>query len=114
MCIRDSISAAARQLDLSYRHVWGQLKEWEAKVGHELLVWDRGQAARLSPLGDKLLWAERMAQARLAPQIEALRAELERALATVFDDQAQVLSLHASHDDALARLQDLALSLIHI
>lgn len=103
-----SISAAARQLGLSYRHVWGQLKEWEAKVGHELLVWDRGQAARLSPFGDKLLWAERMAQARLAPQIEALRAELERALATVFDDQAQVLSLHASHDDALARLQDLA------
>lgn len=103
-----SISGAARQMGLSYRHVWGQLKEWEVTLGHELIVWDRGQAARLTPFADKLLWAERLAQARLAPQIEALRAELERALATVFDDQTQVLSLHASHDDALARLQDLA------
>jgi putative molybdopterin biosynthesis protein len=103
-----SISGAARQLGQSYRHVWGQLKEWEQTVGHDLIIWDRGQAARLTPFADKLLWAERLAQARLAPQIEALRAELERALATVFDVRTQVLSLHASHDDALARLQDLA------
>jgi putative molybdopterin biosynthesis protein len=103
-----SISGAARLLGLSYRHVWGQLKEWEVSLGHELIVWDRGQAARLTPFADKLLWAERLAQARLAPQIEALRAELERAMATVFDERTQVLSLHASHDDALARLQDQA------
>lgn len=101
-----SISGAARQLGLSYRHVWGQLKDWEVQVGQPLIVWDRGQSARLTPFADKLLWAERLAQARLAPQIEALRAELERALATVFDERTQVLSLHASHDDALARLQD--------
>lgn len=102
-----SISAAARRLNLSYRHVWGQLKAWEVDLGHELIVWDRGQAARLTPFADKLLWAERLAQARLAPQIEALQAELERALATVFDEQTLVLSLHASHDDALSGLQDL-------
>jgi len=105
-----SISGAARQMGLSYRHVWGQLKEWEVTVGHELIVWDRGQSARLTPFGDKLLWAERLAQARLGPQIEALRAELERAMAQVFDGTTQVLGLHASHDDALAHLQDLAVA----
>lgn len=109
-----SISGAARQVGLSYRHVWGQLKDWEQSLGHELIVWDRGQAARLTPFADKLLWAERLAQARLAPQIEALRAELERAMASVFDEQTQVLSLHASHDDALARLQDLAPNLARL
>lgn len=103
-----SISGAARQLDLSYRHVWGQLKQWEDTVGQPLILWDRGQAARLTAFADKLLWAERLAQARLAPQIDALRAELERAMATVFDDRTQVLSLHASHDDAMAHLQDAA------
>lgn len=103
-----SISGAARQLDLSYRHVWGQLKHWELTVGQPLILWDRGQAARLTAFADKLLWAERLAQARLAPQIDALRAELERAMATVFDDRTQVLNLHASHDDALAHLQDAA------
>lgn len=100
-----SISAAAKALDLSYRHVWGQLKRWETEIGQPLLLWEKGQAARLSPLGIKLLYAERQAQARLAPQIEALRAELERSFAMAFEPAAQVLQLCASHDEALARLR---------
>src|SRR4051812_29376253 len=103
-----SISAAAKTLDLSYRHVWGELKRWEQQLGQGLIVWDRGQAARLTEFGDKLLWAERQAQARLAPQIEALHADLERAFAVAFDDGAHVLTLHASHDDALAALRSFA------
>jgi putative molybdopterin biosynthesis protein len=101
-----SISAAAKALGLSYRHVWGELKRWEAELGHTLIVWDKGQPARLSEFGDKLLWAERQAQARLAPQIEALHADLERAFAVAFDDAAHVLTLFASHDDALAALRE--------
>ena len=101
-----SISAAAKALGLSYRHVWGELKRWEAELGHPLIVWDKGQPARLSELGDKLLWAERQAQARLAPQIESLHADLERAFAVAFDDKAHVLTLFASHDDALGALRE--------
>lgn len=101
-----SISAAARSLQLSYRHVWGELKRWEQQLGNELLVWEKGQSARLSEFGHKLLWAERQAQARLAPQIEALRADLERAFAVAFDPAAHVLTLYASHDDALASLRE--------
>jgi len=101
-----SISAAARELNLSYRHVWGELKRWEGELGQPLVLWIKGQRAQLSPFGDKLLWAERRARARLAPQIEALRGELERAFAVVFDEQAQVLSLQASHDEALPRLRE--------
>ena len=59
---RGSISGAARFLGLSYRHVWGQLKEWEQQLGRELLVWERGQSALLSPFGQRLLMAERLAQ----------------------------------------------------
>lgn len=103
-----SISGAARQLGLSYRHVWGELRRWEAQLGHPLLVWEKGQRARLAPFGEKLLWAERQAQARLAPQIEALQAELERAFAVAFDDAAQVLTLFASHDDGLSLLRGFA------
>lgn len=101
-----SISAAARSLQLSYRHVWGELKRWEQQLGNELLVWEKGQSARLSEFGDKLLWAERQAQARLAPQIAALRADLERAFAVAFDPAAHVLTLYASHDDALTGLRE--------
>jgi putative molybdopterin biosynthesis protein len=105
-----SISAAAKDLGLSYRHVWGELRRWEAQLAHPLIVWEKGQRARLAPFGEKLLWAERQAQARLAPQIEALHAELERAFAVAFDDTAQVLTLFASHDDGLSLLRGFAVS----
>lgn len=106
-----SISGAARMLDLSYRHVWGQLKEWEIALGQSLIFWERGQAARLTPFGERLLMAERLAQARLGPQIEHLRAELERAFAMAFEDKekasvSDVLTLYASHDHGLTALQD--------
>jgi putative molybdopterin biosynthesis protein len=112
---RGSISAAARQLGFSYRHVWGQLKQWEAELGQSLVVWERGQAALLSPFGERLLMAERLAQARLGPQMESLRAELERAFALAFEPDTpqagvEVLTLYASHDHALNALQDMAAS----
>ncbi len=100
-----SISGAARALDLSYRHVWGALKRWEDQLGGELVTWGKGQSAQLSAFGTKLLWAERQAQARLTPQIAALHADLERAFAVAFDPDAHVLTMYASHDDALASLR---------
>jgi putative molybdopterin biosynthesis protein len=103
-----SISAAARRLSLSYRHVWGELKRWETELGQTLVLWSKGQPAALSPFGEKLLWAERRAQARLAPKVEALRSELEQAFAIAFDESAGVLPIAASHDDALPLLRQLA------
>ena len=105
---KGSISAAARELDLSYRHVWGELKRWEEVLGHALIIWEKGQSAKLTEFGDKLMWAERQTQARLAPQLAALRADLERTFAVAFDPDAHVLTLYASHDDALPRLREQA------
>lgn len=105
-----SISSAAKALGLSYRHVWGELKRWEAQLGQTLIVWEKGQPARLTEFADKLLWAERQAQARLAPQISALQAELEKTFAQAFDPDSHVLTLYASHDDALVRLREHAAS----
>ena len=103
-----SISKAARALSLSYRHVWGELKRWEDVLGQELIIWEKGQSAQLTEFGAKLMWAERQTQARLAPQIEALRADLQRTFAVAFDPQAHVLTLYTSHDDALPRLREYA------
>ena len=105
-----SITAAARSLGFSYRHVWGELRRWEQQLGRPLVLWERGQPARLAEFGDKLLWAERQAQARLSAQIEALQAELERAFALAFDDAVHVLTFYASHDDGLSLLREHAAS----
>ncbi len=103
-----SISAAARALGLSYRHTWGEMKRWEIELGQALVTWSKGHAAQLAPFGEKLLWAERRAQARAAPQIEALRSELEQAFAIAFDASAGVIPIVASHDDALPLLRGVA------
>lgn len=105
-----SISMAAKTLGLSYRHVWGELKRWEQSLNQPLIVWEKGQPARLTEFADKLLWAERQAQARLAPQISALQAELEKTFAMAFDPASHVLTVYASHDDALVQLREHAAS----
>jgi putative molybdopterin biosynthesis protein len=106
--VRDSgsISMAAKALGLSYRHVWGELKRWEQELSQALIVWEKGQPAHLTEFADKLLWAERQAQARLAPQISALQAELEKTFAQAFDPDSHVLTVYASHDDALVSLRE--------
>jgi putative molybdopterin biosynthesis protein len=101
-----SISGAAKRLGLSYRHVWGELKRWEGALGHGLIVWDKGQPARLTEFGERLLLAEHLAQARLAPQISRLQADLELAFATALDEHAHLLALAASHDEALGHLRE--------
>ena len=101
-----SIAGAARVLQLSYRHVWGELKRWEQVLAQPLIHWEKGQAARLTEFADKLLWAERQAQARLAPQISALQAELEKTFAVAFDPGSHLLTVYASHDDALVKLRE--------
>ena len=103
-----SIGAAAKSLSLSYRHVWGELKRWELALGQPLILWEKGQAARLTEFADKLLWAERQAQARLSPQISALQAELEKTFSVAFDPHSHVLPIFASHDDGLVLLREQA------
>ena len=103
-----SIQHAAQAMGASYRHVWGQLKHWEAVLGEPLVTWTQGQPARLTPFAQRLLWAEARARARLTPHIEALRAELERVLAEALDGSQQVLTVYASHDLALPLLRELA------
>ena len=103
-----SIQHAAKAMGASYRHVWGALKTWEDTLGEALVTWSKGQPARLTPFAERLLWAETRARTRLTPQIEALRAELERVLAEALDGSQHVLTIFASHDLGLPRLREIA------
>jgi putative molybdopterin biosynthesis protein len=105
-----SIQQAARATGSSYRHVWGALKQWQEQLGQPLVSWTQGQPARLTPFAERLLWAEARARARLAPHIDALRAELERVLTDALDGTQQVLAVYASHDAALPVLRERAAS----
>jgi putative molybdopterin biosynthesis protein len=101
-----SLRAAAQQTGLSYRYAWGLLGRWAAHFGQPLVLMAQGRGAQLTPLGHKLLWAQQRVQARLAPQIESLSAELERELAGAVDADGVRLHIAASHDLALSAVRD--------
>lgn len=103
-----SIGHAAQALQMSYRHVWGALKRWEDVLGNPLVVWAKGQPARLTPFAERLVWAERQARTRMTPHVEALRTELARVFAQADDAGLLLLDIAASHDLGLPRLQSLA------
>jgi len=102
-----SIAGAVRRLGCSYRHLWGYLKENEARLGRALVVWDKGRPARLTEFAEKLLWAETRIRARLAPQIENLATEIGRELTVAFNDAVPIVTCCASHDLALPRLKQI-------
>ncbi|MBE0612914.1 MAG: helix-turn-helix transcriptional regulator [Burkholderiales bacterium] len=101
-----SVAGAARQTKLSYRHVWGLVGKWERMFGRPLVKLSRGRGAELTEFGQKLLWAEQLVQARLAPKLESVGHEIERAMSNVMDVGPARLVVCASHDLALGQLRD--------
>lgn len=102
-----SLTAAAREVGYSYRHVWSLLGDWNQRMGQPLVELERGRGARLTPLALKLLELEERARAKLAPQLAELAREFERELYGEAIAQAPRLNICASHDMALERLPDL-------
>jgi putative molybdopterin biosynthesis protein len=99
------LTAAARQVGLSYRHAWNMLERWETFFGKPLVEMHKGRGARLSALGEKILWAEKRVQARLTAQITNLASELEVEINRVLSGTHHVVRLHASHGYAVAELR---------
>jgi len=100
--IRDqgSISSAASQAQLSYRHAWGMLREFELEFSAPLLQKSRGKGTSLTPLAEKLIWADKRINARLTPILDSFASELEAILTSV----SSALRITASHGFAVDAL----------
>lgn len=99
-----SISKAAAHSGISYRHAWGLLREFNEQFGAELVHKVRGRGTVLSPLAEKLIWADKRISARLTPMLDSLASELQQELASVLTDRPQALRMTASHGFAVAAL----------
>lgn len=100
-----SIAQAAKSVKLSYRYAWGLLRTAESLFGQQLLQTGRGRGTQLTPLAQKLVWADRRIAARLSPTLQSLASELEVELARIVTaDKTQPLRLDASHGFAVAAL----------
>ncbi len=98
------LTSAAKDAAISYRHAWNLLNKWAAFFGAPLVELHKGRGAWLTPLGEKLLWAEKRVIARLEPQLDNLASELNMEIQRTLEGVKPVLRLHASHGYAVALL----------
>lgn len=105
------LTAAAKSVGLSYRHSWNLLNKWAGFFGCELVSLQKGKGAELTPLGDKLLWAQQRVSARFEPQLESLASELNLEIQKAMADARPLLRLYAAHGFAVATLPKYAAQL---
>jgi molybdate transport repressor ModE-like protein len=100
-----SIAKAAQAIGISYRHAWGMLRDVEQRFGGSLISSGRGRGTTLTPLAEKLIWADRLIAARLSPTLESLASELETELGAVAEgNKSKAVRINASHGFAVAEL----------
>lgn len=100
----DSLREAARRAGLSYRSAWDALAGGARVFGAPLVDMQRGRRARLSALGRRVLEADERVRGALGEHFERLRAEIPAFLADALPGARPRLTIHASHDLALAEL----------
>lgn len=98
------LTLAAPKVDLSYRYAWALLDKWSTFFGSPLVIKRRGQGATLSPLGERLLWAEQRCDANLFPHLENIASELNLAIGHAIAQSRPVVHVHASHGYAVEKL----------
>ncbi|WP_426113541.1 substrate-binding domain-containing protein [Massilia sp. PWRC2] len=97
-----TVQAAADQLHMSYRSVWGKLDSAETLLGQQLLVKRKGHGSLLSEAGSALLATVDAVRAAIAAGSSTELAAAQRRLEQVFKGATAPLNLFCSHDVALA------------
>jgi putative molybdopterin biosynthesis protein len=100
------LTHSARATGISYRHAWNLIERWGGFLGAPLVTMQRGRGTSLTPLGERILWAGRRAQSRLAPELDGLASSFSREVNRSLGGRDTALVIHASHDFAVAILRD--------
>jgi molybdate transport repressor ModE-like protein len=99
-----SLAGACTRLDRSYRYAWGVLQKGQKVFGSPLVNASRGSGARLTTLGEKLVWADKRIAARLSPLLDSLASEIEVEFERAVAHAETILRIHASHGFAVEAL----------
>jgi molybdate transport repressor ModE-like protein len=101
-----SLARACTATGVSYRHAWQLLREGEALFSQPLLVMSRGKGSALTPLGERLVWAQRRIQARLSPVLDSLASEVHAEIRKALNATPERLRIHASHGFAVQKMHE--------
>ena len=92
-----SLVKACARAQLSYRYAWGILRSGQKILGAPLVESTRGSGAKLTALGEKLVWANKRIAARLSPLLDTLASEIEVEFERAVAHAESILRIHASH-----------------
>jgi molybdate transport repressor ModE-like protein len=96
------LTAAAKACHLSYRHAWNLLNESTTFFSRPLVLMEKGRGAKLTELGQKLLWCKQQVDARLHPEMQGLAIELNTELQKLMMGAVPNVKIYASHGYAVA------------
>ena len=99
-----SLVKACARSELSYRYAWGILRSGQKILGAPLVESTRGSGAKLTALGEKLVWANKRIAARLSPLLDSLASEIEVEFERAVAHAEWILRIHASHGFAVETL----------
>jgi len=104
-----SLRSAAENTNISYRHAWGLIQRWSNRISKPVVTLEKGRGAKLTAIGEKLLWSEQLIISRLSPELQNLSKELNRELNALIDvkSKPEKIRINASHGLAVAQLQSL-------
>lgn len=95
---------AAQTAGVSYRHAWGLIRGWEARLGEALVTLQRGRGASLTRAGEALLEARDGARSQLARPLAAAGRWASAHLAGVLERDRRRFTIATSHGDRTAAL----------
>lgn len=99
-----SLLAACQVMGLSYRHGWDLVRSGETLFNTTLLHMERGKGSTLSPLAEKLVWADHRIRARLQPVLDSVASELRSEIERLTTDAPDAFRVHASHGFSIEKL----------
>jgi molybdate transport repressor ModE-like protein len=99
-----NLQAASKALAISYRHAWNTLAEMETLLGGAVVEMTRGRGSELTPLGKRLVAAEKLIHARVDLLLESMASEIEAEIQGAISLERNVLKIYASHGFAIEAL----------
>ncbi|MFC3110152.1 substrate-binding domain-containing protein [Undibacterium arcticum] len=99
-----NLQTASKALSISYRHAWNALAEMEALLGGAVVEMTRGRGSELTPLGKRLVAAEKLIHARVDPLLDSMASEIEAEIQGAISLVRNVLKIYASHGFAIEAL----------
>lgn len=90
-----SIGKAAKELELSYRHVWGELKHWETELNTNLIVWGKtGKGVTLTPEAMQFLLDMSQMQLDLQQQVAEIKNRVLKCVSILKNSRIAHSGLH--------------------